>query len=1551
MSFDSTTERLISLKKLAGKAHTSNDKGLSNEALPTGITQSSNTIFGETISNNPANDSLYAITDGNVEFVRLQVVYIPGSNTTAGKHGFELKLPADYQVDSSNPKKGTAPFVNGQSIQSTRGAIQIIPPSYGDKYEAKPFYGGDAAKGSGTSIPLLDARDWYLDYFNGVFFQQDPPSSSSDTNNPTYIEAFIYIGKMLNEVVEDAANSGGSGGTGTGGNNYLTSPAADYLLATGSISFSPISELTSDIGSDTFFFVSGSIGGKESGEGVAVFGGDLVVSGNLSINGSSINLNQSSLNSDELIIRHQYALEEYTGNFLSIDSLGDLNKRSYQSSVLAKSQGSNSDLYYFCRFPLFRKASVYNVLNNVRDTSGNQTVITVNSTVNNGYSFLHDYSLYPTTINRNVFDAVNTSLDTSGTYARGNMSADVSSDLNWGLYILSLDKATELNSNDLSKASGLSYTYTSAATSSTQISFTFTGGSANIEIYRPDELEDATRRIFNDINGSPGYTTYLASVSKTLDSKISNRWSTLFDYYVSINRYDLIKIGTKVSINRYEELKDVYESLDFKTSILENTIRYNGSLQLSSVETTLFGNLRSLKEALDSGISQWNTTNSSNQIPLLTNTNYSDWDETNFNNIINSNSTSKFVLFRFFLIPACLKMYETLYEIYNSIVSSKSTFANLSIDKSAITTLCAAWASGTKTLSAIFNPTNGAKLPGRNATDKYNDLIYKVRNYDEYTYYRTLHTAGTVDLSQRDYIQTFNRGQTDSAATYISVTETETAGSGFAGTEELIQNRYTLMLASEPSLLVDGAAVFLGPVSLSKLYGQSPIQVNTTLSFGEQTVALDENGDPILDDDGNVQLVNTNQLSLNSKGFVGDLQVTGSINITGFDRTDGMHINMGNLVMKTDLDGYNMPMFNMINNNSNPLERPQILLSNNLSSFASGEKAYHMGEITFGGPRNDSPSDDKENISISGVINENDGIGVNYLSMDFYINEERNLTGSDGLVPEDNKKRRVFVLGQFGDDNSNNQFGVSTGMGIRGNILPLAVTDYSDLGNNIPAHHNTLGNNRYRWGGLFLDEDRQIEFGAPLSTHATIGYNSSNYSLEVGGRTRFLNGLTGSLTKLTDGTSFIRGSNGITVTTGSKGEINLELTENISTGVNTNSIDKFVATSLTGNSIFVESGILELGNYNDDVLNIYNNGLLLISGSYQNTIDGVTDYYVNEETNEITFSFNFKEEDILSIVCHNDITDDRGQYRYDRIFSAKQAAGTNVWFNFDFNTINNDYEKFDVYLNGQYIQRLEGVDESNQTYTIAAYNRLRFDFDIEAKDIITLIFKIPNPNSLASGGTESNQVQTKSKYVYELTQDYASNSSVTISGSPFELDAYNKDILTVYHNGKLMISGSENDVSRGLADYVVIDTDKIKFSAELYQDDIFTFDLVLPGYDYYYNETVFLTANNSLLNNTLKITGSSDIDTEIVNSTLVIKHKKELVFNEVVFGEADGVNQNFSLFYQPFSSNEISIFVNGMLQSPVNSFDYHVENQNIIFSPGAIPPSGSLVMAIYNKVV
>ena len=90
------------------------------------------------------------------------------------------------------------------------------------------------------------------------------------------------------------------------------------------------------------------------------------------------------------------------------------------------------------------------------------------------------------------------------------------------------------------------------------------------------------------------------------------------------------------------------------------------------------------------------------------------------------------------------------------------------------------------------------------------------------------------------------------------------------------------------------------------------------------------------------------------------------------------------------------------------------------------------------------------------------------------------------------------------------------------------------------------------------------------------------------------------------------------------------------------------------------------------------------------------------------------------------------------------------------------------------------------------------------------------------------------------------------------------------------------------------------------------------------------------------------------NGAITLKVNKEMVFNELLSGNTDGTNTLFTLANTPFASSEISIFVNGQLQTPpdLTTFqDYSVTGSNVFFTTGSVPDEGSVVMAMYNKVV
>ena len=236
MSFSSDTKISISLKKLLGKAHTSNAREFFNEDIASGVEVKLSNVIGETLPSSPSSTSLYDITSDVVEFVRFQVDEVIGADTVDGQHGFKLKLPADYEASSSNPLAGTGYFVDNQEINLSLGKLQLISPTSGIPYEAKPFYGGTDVKNSGTQIPVLDVRDWSLDYFNGIFFQQDPPSDSNE--NPDFVEGYLYIGKFGHEVTVPSASFAFTSSNVAADDVTLGDAPASFSTTTGDITLS-----------------------------------------------------------------------------------------------------------------------------------------------------------------------------------------------------------------------------------------------------------------------------------------------------------------------------------------------------------------------------------------------------------------------------------------------------------------------------------------------------------------------------------------------------------------------------------------------------------------------------------------------------------------------------------------------------------------------------------------------------------------------------------------------------------------------------------------------------------------------------------------------------------------------------------------------------------------------------------------------------------------------------------------------------------------------------------------------------------------------------------------------------------------------------------------------------------------------------------------------------------------------------------------------------------------------------------------------------------------
>jgi hypothetical protein len=195
MALPTADQALIAFKHVFAKPHTSpNFQKLANEAFNVGFSSTVKSIFAETVTSTPT--KTYYWNDGIIEYVRLELEYIPGTNTANGFHGFQCKLPSDYQANTTNPRAGVFPFTDGSPLQDSGGLLQVIPEVIGGN-----DYIPELFTQAGSKVFPLDVREWVLYPFGGIVFQNNPPASGANPANPGFLDAFIYIGHMTGELL------------------------------------------------------------------------------------------------------------------------------------------------------------------------------------------------------------------------------------------------------------------------------------------------------------------------------------------------------------------------------------------------------------------------------------------------------------------------------------------------------------------------------------------------------------------------------------------------------------------------------------------------------------------------------------------------------------------------------------------------------------------------------------------------------------------------------------------------------------------------------------------------------------------------------------------------------------------------------------------------------------------------------------------------------------------------------------------------------------------------------------------------------------------------------------------------------------------------------------------------------------------------------------------------------------------------------------------------------------------------------------------------------
>jgi hypothetical protein len=321
--------------------------------------------------------------------------------------------------------------------------------------------------------------------------------------------------------------------------------------------------------------------------------------------------------------------------------------------------------------------------------------------------------------------------------------------------------------------------------------------------------------------------------------------------------------------------------------------------------------------------------------------------------------------------------------------------------------------------------------------------------------------GSTLNLSGAHPSLLFYSSSVDGITNLDNITDVETA---------------TYQYAQNPALVVSGSTVLLGETAIhGTIGGASPIH------FAAPIRSIGKDGD---------------QFDIAGGKFTGNLNVRGAVTIDGMQDTDGMRINMGELLMSSEKVGHNLPLIEMENSSTSPLERPQIILTNTLGGVYQQDniEEYQMGQLVFRGPVNDSPYISVDNASIAAIIDEN---GVDTKSYFSFKVRSSSPKGYNGTVLEDDKIEEVVAIGYFGANGFINKQNVRQGMALHGNLIPKKIIPVNPNAEPHGTKDFSIGTPDQVWGDIFIGSDREMHFGDFQET--CIGYMNASNSLEITG--------------------------------------------------------------------------------------------------------------------------------------------------------------------------------------------------------------------------------------------------------------------------------------------------------------------------------------------------------------------------------------------------------------------------------------------------------------------
>jgi hypothetical protein len=172
-----------------------------------------------------------------------------------------------------------------------RGITAAIPSGQGTKFSVASYV-GDLV----NNLPGINLSDVFtVDESGNVNVQGKLQANGGLSGSLQRLyngNPYLVAGPNITITTQSNGSIAISGSAGGGsGQSYFSSPASGKIYTTGSAAFSGQSgvTLTSQVGSDVFFWVSGTIDSSTTSHpAMSVFGGDVYVSGSLSVGGLAV---------------------------------------------------------------------------------------------------------------------------------------------------------------------------------------------------------------------------------------------------------------------------------------------------------------------------------------------------------------------------------------------------------------------------------------------------------------------------------------------------------------------------------------------------------------------------------------------------------------------------------------------------------------------------------------------------------------------------------------------------------------------------------------------------------------------------------------------------------------------------------------------------------------------------------------------------------------------------------------------------------------------------------------------------------------------------------------------------------------------------------------------------------------------------------------------------------------------------------------------------------------------------------------------------------------